>query len=80
LRQILAEAELTTSVAPPTHSIEGEKLLSQTMDAFEIPALREIVNRSLAELERRLEWRRLRWLAGAALLVFLTNTAIALLK
>jgi hypothetical protein len=50
------------------------------MDAFEIPALREIVNRSLAELERRLEWRRLRWLAGAALLVFLTNTAIALLK
>ena len=80
LRQLLADAELTTSVAPPTHSIEGEHLLARAMDAFEIPRLLAIVNRSLAELDRRLEWRRLRWLAGAALIVFLTNTAIALFK
>jgi len=63
LRQILADAELMTSVAPPTHSIEGERLLARTLEAFDIPTLQATVGYALGELDRRLAWQRVKWLA-----------------
>ena len=78
LRQILADAELMTSVAPPTHSIEGERLLARTLEAFDIPKLQATVGYALGELDRRLAWQRVKWLAGIAVLAFLVNTTISL--
>jgi hypothetical protein len=80
LRRIAAEADLTTSVAPPTHSVEGERLLAQTLAAFDVPRLHKDVLQALSELDRRLERQRVRWLAIIAVLAFLANVAIALWK
>jgi len=80
LRRTMAEADLTTSVAPPIHSVEGERLLAQTLAAFDVPRLHKDVRQALAELDRRLEWQRVRWLAVIAVLVFLANAAIAIWK
>ena len=76
----LAEADLTTSVAPPIHSVEGERLLAQTLAAFDVPRLHKDVRHALSELDRRLEWQRVRWLAVIAVLAFLANAAIAIWK
>lgn len=80
LRRTVADADLTTSVAPPTHSVEGDRLLAQTLAAFDVPKLHKDVRHALSELDRRLEWQRVRWLAVIAVLVFLANAAIALWK
>ncbi len=80
LRRTVAEADLTTSVAPPTHSIEGDRLLAQTLSAFDVPRLHKDVRHALSELDRRLEWQRVRWLAFIAVLVFLANAALSLWK
>lgn len=78
LRQTAADAELMTSVAPPTHSVEGERLLARTLDAFDIPELHASVRSALFELDRRLAWQRLKWLAWIAVLAFVLNTALTL--
>jgi hypothetical protein len=80
LRRTMAEADLTTSVAPPIHSVEGGRLLAQTLAAFDVPRLHKDVRHALSELDRRLEWQRVRWLAVVAVLVFLANAAIAIWK
>ena len=80
LRRTMAEADLTTSVAPPIHSVEGERLLAQTLAAFDVPRLHKDVRHALSELDRRLEWQRVRWLAVIAVLAFLANAAIAIWK
>ena len=78
LRQIVAEAGLTTSIAPPTHSVEGEHLLADVLAAFDVPRLSEQCGLTLAELDRRFEWARARWLILITLLLFVMNMAIAL--
>jgi hypothetical protein len=80
LRETVADADLTPSVAPPTHSIEGERLLAQTFAAFDVPKLHKDVRHALSELDRRLEWRRVQWLALFAVLIFIANAAIAVWK
>ena len=79
LRQTLADVDLMVSVVPPTHSIEGEHLVARTLEAFEIPKLHANLRGALAELDRRLEWQRAKWLAGLAILAFLINAVISLL-
>jgi hypothetical protein len=76
LRRVVANAELANSVAPAVHSIEGEHLLRQGFEAFGIPLLLSQVRQAQGELERRLEWQRLRWLALAALLAFVLNFVV----
>lgn len=80
LRVTLSDAELNTSVAPPVHSVEGERLMTKTLEAFDVPRLLEDVRASIAELERRLEWHRLRWFAFIGVVAFVANLAVSVVK
>jgi hypothetical protein len=80
LRETFAAAELDSSIAPPVHSVEGERLLTQTLEAFEVPELREKVRASIGELERRLEWHRFRWFAFIGVAAFVANFVVSVVK
>src|SRR4051794_25939231 len=73
LRRIVAEAELATTVAPPIHSVEGQRLMDEALLRFDVQATSDHVRQSLAELERRLQWQRIRWIAIAGVLAFVVN-------
>ena len=80
VQRVVADAALTTSVAPPTHSIEGETLLRDAFDAFGVGDLLDQVRLTQLELERRLELQRLRWLALLTFGAFGANLVVTLLS
>ena len=79
IKRTVSEARLTTMVAPPVHSVEGEALLEKAFARFGIPELVASVERLEAELQRRLDWNRVLWLAVWAGMAFATPLFVGIL-
>lgn len=79
IKRTTSEARLTTLVAPPVHSIEGENLLERAFTSFSIPELFANVEKLQAELQRRLDWSRSFWLAVWAGVTFAVPVVVAIL-
>jgi hypothetical protein len=79
IKRTTSEARLTTLVAPPVHSIEGEILLERAFRDFGITELSANVEKLQAELQRRLDWSRSFWLALWAGVAFAVPVVVAVL-
>ena len=72
IRRSISQAQLTTMVAPPVHSVEGEELLTRAFASCGIPELLGHVEKLQAELQRRLDWTKVLWLAAWGGIAFAT--------
>jgi hypothetical protein len=74
------EAELDFVVSVPIRSIEAGELVRTAIERCAIQSVIDETRRNYDLLDRRLQWVRGQWLAVLAVLVFIANTVITILK
>jgi hypothetical protein len=75
-----SQAELEMVVTPPVRSVEAEELVDAALEHCGVPTLVKDTRRSYDLLDRRLQWARGQWLATLAVLVFVVNLIVTILK
>jgi hypothetical protein len=72
--------ELQYLVSPPVRSVEAERLIQEAAVRFGIIKLVDATRRSYQHLDRRLQWIKAQWIAVAAVLTFVANFLVTLVK
>jgi hypothetical protein len=72
--------ELQYLVSPPVRSVEAERLIQEAAVRFGIIKLVGATRRNYENLDRRLQWIKAQWIAVAAVLTFVANLLVTLVK